>query len=121
MDANARLEVIEWLQKKNYWNLAELKQYVLDKYNVRFASEQSYYDLFKAAGISWKKTQQCNPKLKPELVEKKQEITNWLNARRGQIESGELVVLFGRCLSNASGEMSADTCGVRQTNALKFQ
>jgi putative transposase len=43
LDANAHLEVIEWLQKKNYWNLAELKQYVLDNYNVRFASEQRYY------------------------------------------------------------------------------
>jgi len=71
LDANARIEVIEWLQKKNYWNLAELKQHVYDNYNVSFASEQSYYDLFKAAGISWKKTQKCNPKLEPELVEKK--------------------------------------------------
>ena len=71
LDANARLDVIEWLQKKNYWNLAELKHYVVDNYKVRFASEQSYYDLFKAAGISWKKTQKCNPKLEPEIVEKK--------------------------------------------------
>ena len=50
---------------------SELKQHVLDTYNVVFASPQSYYDLFKAAGISWKKTQKCNPKLDPQLVEKK--------------------------------------------------
>ncbi len=68
---SAHKAVIKWLQKKNYWNLAELKQHVLDTYNVVFASSQSYYDLFKAAGISWKKTQKCNPKLEPELVEKK--------------------------------------------------
>ena len=71
LDANARLGVIEWLQQKSYWNLAELKQYVLDNYNVVFALKQSYDELFKAAGISWKKTQKCNPKLEPELVEKK--------------------------------------------------
>jgi putative transposase len=68
---DVRLGVIEWLAQKNYWNLAELKQHVLDKYSVLFASPQSYYELFKAAGISWKKTQKCNPKLEPELVEKK--------------------------------------------------
>lgn len=71
LDTDARLEVIEWLQQKNYWNLAELKQHVLDNYSVVFASAQSYYDLFKAAGISWKKTQKYNPKLDAELVEKK--------------------------------------------------
>ncbi len=71
LDKNARLIVIEWLHHKNYWNLAELKQHVLDKYSVVFASPQSYYDLFKAAGISWKKTQKRHPKLDAELVEKK--------------------------------------------------
>ena len=71
LDTDARLEVIEWLQQKNYWNLAELKQHVLDNSSVVFASAQSYYDLFKAAGISWKKTQKYNPKLDAELVEKK--------------------------------------------------
>lgn len=71
LNTDAHLRVMEWLQQKNYWNLAELKQHVLDNYSVVFASEQSYYDLFKAAGISWKKTQKCNPKIEPELVEKK--------------------------------------------------
>lgn len=71
LSASARLAVIEWLQKKNHWNLSELYAHILDTYNVMFASKQSYYDLFKAAGISWKKTQKRNPKLNPELVEKK--------------------------------------------------
>ena len=71
LEVETRLAVIEWLKQKNYWNLSELKQYVLDTYNVMFASDQSYYDLFKTAGISWKKTQKCNPKLDPQLVEKK--------------------------------------------------
>ena len=70
LDTSARLAVIEWLQCKNYWNLSELEQHVLDTYNVTFASKQSYYDLFKEAGISWKKTQKRNPKLDLELVKK---------------------------------------------------
>ncbi|WP_414623458.1 hypothetical protein [Calothrix sp. CCY 0018] len=36
-----------------------------------FESNQSYYDLFKQANISWKKTQKKNPRKDPELVAKK--------------------------------------------------
>ncbi len=71
LDVVARQEVINWLQQKNYWNLSELQQHIEDKYQVRFASNQSYYDLFQQAGLSWKKTQKRNPKKDPELVEKK--------------------------------------------------
>lgn len=71
LDAIARQAVINWLQQKNYWKLSELQQYIEDSYEVVFASNQSYYDLFKAAGISWKKTQKRNPKQDVELVEKK--------------------------------------------------
>lgn len=63
--------VIDWLKQKNYWNLSELQQHLEDTYDVVFASKQSYYDLFKAAGISWKKTHKRNPKADPDLVEKK--------------------------------------------------
>ena len=71
LEPNVHKAVIKWLKQKNYWNLGELKQHVWDTYNVVFASQESYYDLFKAAGISWKKTQKRNPKIEPELVEKK--------------------------------------------------
>lgn len=66
-----RQEVITWLQRKNYWNLAELQEHIEQEYEVKFDSKQSYYTLFAQAGISWKKTQKCNPKADPELVEKK--------------------------------------------------
>ena len=47
-----RQAVINWLQTKNYWNLAELQGYVQDQYDVVFDSKQSYYTLFEQAGIS---------------------------------------------------------------------
>lgn len=50
-----RQAVLEWLQKRNCWNLLDLQQHLKDTYNVVFASNQSYYDLFKEAGIAWKK------------------------------------------------------------------
>lgn len=71
LGAEQRQRVIEWLQGKNYWNLSELQGYLEQDYEVVFTSKQSYYTLFAQAGISWKKTQKCNPKTDPKLVEKK--------------------------------------------------
>lgn len=71
LSTQQRQSVIDWLQQKNYWNLRELQQHVEETCEVVFASNQSYYDLFLEAGISWKKTQKYNPKANPELVEKK--------------------------------------------------
>lgn len=50
-----RQAAISWLKQKNCWNLVELQQYIKDTYDVVFASKQSYYSLFKEAGIAWKK------------------------------------------------------------------
>lgn len=66
-----RQATIAWLQSKNYWNLLELQTYLEVNYGVVFDSKQSYYSLFKQAGISWKKTQKRNPKAEPACVEKK--------------------------------------------------
>jgi putative transposase len=64
-------QVIAWIQSKDYWHLPELQTYLEDDYQVVFKSKQSYYDLFTAAGLSWKKSQKKNPKTDPELVKKK--------------------------------------------------
>lgn len=69
--AEQRQAVMNWLQQKNYWNLAQLQQHIFDTYRIKFKSRQSYYELFAQAGISWKKTQKCNPKKDPLLVQKK--------------------------------------------------
>ena len=71
LDAKQHQAVLNWLQEKNYWNLSELQHHIEDTYAVMFASQQSYYELFADAGISWKKTQKRNPKADPDLVEKK--------------------------------------------------
>lgn len=66
-----RQDTIHWLETKNRWTREELENYLIEKYNVVFQSKQSYYELFKAAGISWKKSQKSNPRKDPELVAKK--------------------------------------------------
>lgn len=57
LDSVQRQIVINWLKQKNYWHLEELKEYLEDNFNVVFESNQSYYDIFKQANISCKKTQ----------------------------------------------------------------
>jgi putative transposase len=70
LKAEQRQTILEWLSAKNYWNLGELKAYIEEQYDVLFSSQQSYYELFEQAGISWKKTQKSNPKTDIELVKK---------------------------------------------------
>lgn len=87
--------LLNWLKQNSFWHLSELKEYIEDNFNVEFESNQSYYDLFKQANISWKKTQKTNPRKDSDLVAKKKlEITAWLDAHQREIGSGELVVFF---------------------------
>lgn len=71
LSAQQREGVLEWLRQKQYWHLPELQNHLDEQYGVVFASKQSYYELFHAAQIHWKKTQTANPKCDPEMVEKK--------------------------------------------------
>lgn len=71
LDLAQRQIVLNWLKQKNNWHLSELKEYIEDRFGVVFGSNQSYYNLFKEANISWKKTQKKNPRLDAELVAKK--------------------------------------------------
>jgi transposase len=71
LDLAQRQIVLNWLKQRNNWHLPELKEYIEDRFGVVFGSNQSYYNLFKEANISWKKTQKKNPRLDAELVAKK--------------------------------------------------
>lgn len=62
-----RAEIIQWLQSQTQVHLSNLQNYIQDHYGVKFQSKQSYYDLLKEAGMSWKKTQKKIPN----------EMTNW--------------------------------------------
>ena len=88
-----RREIINYLDTQVYLSLQEFREYIEDKYDVRFKSNQSYYTLLDEAKISWKKTQKNNPKKNHELVEtKKIEIERILAENREEIEAGKLVV-----------------------------
>ncbi len=63
-----REEVLSWLQTKDTWELGELEYKLAFEHDVIYESKRSYYDLFEAAGISWKKTTGLNPKADKEAV-----------------------------------------------------
>jgi putative transposase len=54
--------VIHWLQPQQCCTLEALQHYIIQDYDIRFKSLQSYYQLFKEADMSFKKTQKVNPK-----------------------------------------------------------
>jgi putative transposase len=83
-------EVLQWLQQKDIWTLGELESHLAEAYEVVYESKQSYYDLFEAADISWKKTSPVNPKADPKAVAaKKSKLKgSWLvTARRLKSDS----------------------------------
>lgn len=71
LNAEQREEVLSWLSTKNCWEVGELEYKLAFEYDVVYESKQSYYDLFDAANISWKKTTKLNPKANPEAVAEK--------------------------------------------------
>jgi putative transposase len=78
LNPQERQSVIDWLTQQSSCRLQDLKLYIDETYGIVFASNQSYYQLFAEAGMSWKKTQKYNPKADPGLVAQKKQ--NW---RRG--------------------------------------
>jgi len=42
--------------------------YLLEQFDVEYASQQSYYDFFHESGLSLRKVQRSNPKKDPEAV-----------------------------------------------------
>lgn len=68
LSAQQREEVLSWLSTKDTWEMGDLEYKLAFDYDLTYESKQSYYDLFEAAGISWKKTTSLNPKASPDAV-----------------------------------------------------
>lgn len=74
LDPSQRTAVLDWLNQKSIWTLGELEYHLAETYDVVYESKQSYYDLFEAAGLSWKKTSKVNPKADAQAVAAKKPI-----------------------------------------------
>ena len=48
-------QIIEWMRAQSHLRLSDLQEYLKKQYDVVFYRLQSYYNLLKEAGITWKK------------------------------------------------------------------
>ena len=71
LSTDQRQQVIDWLHQQNAASVPDVAAYVEQQFQVRFKSEQSYYDLLHQARFSWKKSQPQNPNADPEQIEAK--------------------------------------------------
>jgi len=95
LDATSKAQIIEWLKQQPYLRIGDLKRHLSQEYGVVYASDQSYYALLKAAGLSWKKSQKKNPAKNEEQVQaKKKEIENKLKEWEPEIKAGNLTVFM---------------------------
>lgn len=95
LSPNEYNQVILWLKEKNNWNVHELECYLIEEFDVVYVSKQSYYDLFHAAGLTYKKAQRSNPRKDPEAVEqKKKDLAELGHQWAGDIAKGDTVVLL---------------------------
>jgi len=95
LDEYSRKELVKFIQTKTTFSVEELRDYLEANYQVVYKSKESYYQLLKEGGLSWKRSEKINPKRDEERVEqKRQEIQNSLEERREEIESGKLAVLM---------------------------
>jgi len=62
LNQSKRTEIIKYLNAQEFLILLELRKYIEDKYDVRFKSNQSDYQLFDEPEISWKKNHKNNKK-----------------------------------------------------------
>jgi len=57
LSSEARAAVIAWIQQEKQRELWEVIDYIAETYGVTYSSLQSYYEILKAAGMSWQKGQ----------------------------------------------------------------
>ena len=66
-----RKSIIERIKIQKTWNVDDLIDFVRTTYDIEFKSRQSYYDMFAAAGITWKRAQSQHPDKDPQRIEAK--------------------------------------------------
>ena len=66
-------ETIKWLLCQEYWDISELKIYLIEEYNVVFESKESYYRIYREAHITRQKAEKVNPRKDEEKVKQRNE------------------------------------------------
>ncbi len=91
--------VLAWIKEQDAWAIRPLYDHIATTYGVRYKSQQSYYALLKAARVSWKKSQDRQPKADPKKV----------TAKRHEIKTATLREAPA-IIGNRTIELAADEC-----------
>jgi len=87
------IQIMVHLKNQPHCSVEELRDYIESHFGIVYQSKQSYYDLLKAAGLSWHQTQAVNPKRdEGQVLQKREEIKKKLEERQAEIVSGEVIV-----------------------------
>lgn len=68
LTSEQRQSIITWITVQKIQNIDDLVDFIRTTYRIEFKSRQSYYDLFTAAGITWKRAQSQHPDKDPERI-----------------------------------------------------
>jgi putative transposase len=79
-----KAEVLSWIQRQTTWSVRAVAQHVQATYGISYKSLQSYYALLDAARMSWKKSQDRQPKAAPQKVAAKRDVIKKTHTRKRQ-------------------------------------
>jgi putative transposase len=63
-----RTAITTWLHEQEQWDVHALARHIETTYGVRYQSPKSYYQLMEKARMSWKKSQDEQPKADPQKI-----------------------------------------------------
>lgn len=78
-----RQEIEEWIGTHETVTVEEVRDYSEEHYGVVYQSQQSYYDLLEAGGMSYHRSEKGNPKRdEAQVLARREEIkNNWRRTR----------------------------------------
>ena len=62
LSSSQKAEILAHLTEQDSYSLDKLVGHIQENYGVLFKSEEYYYQLLRAGGLSWHRTQKSNPK-----------------------------------------------------------
>jgi len=95
LNESERNEIVSWISKQTQVSVETLQNHLEANYGVVYRSRESYYELLKAGGMSYHKSEKVNPKRDEKVIKEKREaIQKELAKRSEEIATGELMVLI---------------------------
>jgi len=80
-----RQAIVQWIGTHETVSVEAVRDYIEEQYGVVYQSKQSYYELLEAGGMSYHRSEKCNPKRdEAQVLARREEIKKnwWCGGRR---------------------------------------